>query len=84
MPEIKLTDRYRRSAVKVDDAEMVNNVRTYLTSKYKLTGKVKSVILTEGDPDGLGEINPDEFLVIQTTGTITEKQKAELLEQETQ
>lgn len=73
MPKMVFTTRYeRRQLLNLTDREMLNENRKNVYKQVRVTGKLKQEIITAGDPDGLGEFDPAEILVIRAEAEITE------------
>lgn len=79
MPTLTMTHRYEKIKIaQIPEAQILSTIRKGIHKQFGIENEVKQTIITKGDPDGLGTINPDTTLVILSEMDITDEQSNKL------
>lgn len=78
MPVVTVTTRYNAKLYGKPDAHILAEHKKYVRKQFEVTGHIDSKIITEGDPDKLGELIADQEFAIQSKVEVSEAKVAEL------
>ena len=78
MPVITVTTRYTTKFDNKPDYKALANNRKYLKRQFDPIGDIESEVITEGDPDGLGDLVEQQEFAIRSKIEVTDDKAAEL------
>lgn len=75
MPLLSITARYSKKSLEgVAESETLAFQRKAFKDRFKYGGKLTQTIITHGNPDGHGAIDPETTLAIRTEAQISQEE----------